>query len=558
MTTFNLKELANQLSEEGSKSSSSGVSFTGRQLKLDTEDDALEVINAIQACEKLEYLDLEGNTLGPRAAKAIAEILKVKGTPLKRALWKDMFTGRLKSEIPKTLEFFGTALCTAGTHLIELDLSDNALGPIGIEGLAKFLTSSSCYTLQELRLNNNGLGISGGKMLAQALLDCYENSSKVGNQPLALKVFIAGRNRLENEGAQALAAVFEKLKSLEEVVMLQNGIYYPGITALANGLAVNPKLRILNLNDNTVRTKGARALASILPNFQNLEQLNLGDCLLKTKGALILAKALGVKGNHPSLREVVLSFNEIHARAAVPLAQAMADKASLMSLQLDGNAFGENGRAALRQYLKDSQKIDALGSLAEDNSEDEDEDEESSSEGEEDEDDDFLKSQVGEKLLLLQDDDVEAFIEHAQNISRLSFIEEFTKVIMKVSALCDSGYMDVRLKAESLTDVLYSRLFSYAVENDQVSTLNNVLLVNLDLIKGEDKNSRKIDWNLEGCFKALEKISQREYFPAQTRDTLRLFLDKPMKISRAKVVDPFKDSKISLKAALDRIQTTET
>lgn len=138
------------------------------------------MVEAIKACPYLEYLDLEGNTLGIPAAKTISEALKEKGAPLKRALWKDMFTGRLKTEIPKALEYLGAGLRTASTHLTELDLSDNAFGPIGIQGLADLLTSSPCYTLQELRLNNNGLGISGGKMLAKALLKCHENSSKEG------------------------------------------------------------------------------------------------------------------------------------------------------------------------------------------------------------------------------------------------------------------------------------------------------------------------------------------------------------------------------------------
>jgi len=54
---------------------------------------------------------------------------------------------------------------------------------------------------------------------------------------------------------------------------------------------------------------------------------------------------------------------------------------------------------------------------------------------------------------------------------------------MKVSALCDSGYMNVRIKAESLSDALYAKLFSYAVETNQISNFNNALLVNLGLIK---------------------------------------------------------------------------
>jgi len=52
----------------------------------------------------------------------------------------------------------------AGAHLVELDLSDNAFGPNGMIGLTDFLRSSSCYSLHQLRLNNNGLGIQGGKV----------------------------------------------------------------------------------------------------------------------------------------------------------------------------------------------------------------------------------------------------------------------------------------------------------------------------------------------------------------------------------------------------------
>ena len=47
---------------------------------------------------------------------------------------------------------------------MEINLSDNAFGPIGVEGLSTFLTSSACYTLEELRLNNCGMGIGGGKV----------------------------------------------------------------------------------------------------------------------------------------------------------------------------------------------------------------------------------------------------------------------------------------------------------------------------------------------------------------------------------------------------------
>lgn len=112
-----------------------------------------------------------------------------------------MFTGRLRSEIPTALvriselidavrrlfgifvmlclraclihvffslcfhqRFLGSALMSAGARLTELDLSDNAFGPDGVKGIEQLLKSPSCHTLRELKLNNCGMGIGGGKV----------------------------------------------------------------------------------------------------------------------------------------------------------------------------------------------------------------------------------------------------------------------------------------------------------------------------------------------------------------------------------------------------------
>ena len=53
---------------------------------------------------------------------------------------------------------------TANAKLAELDLSDNAFGPDGVKACVKLLTSQACYSLKMLRLNNNGLGVGGGKV----------------------------------------------------------------------------------------------------------------------------------------------------------------------------------------------------------------------------------------------------------------------------------------------------------------------------------------------------------------------------------------------------------
>lgn len=41
-----------------------------------------------------------------------------------------------------------SGLIRAGAKLKELDLSHNALGPVGVEGMVEFMSSPVCYSLE--------------------------------------------------------------------------------------------------------------------------------------------------------------------------------------------------------------------------------------------------------------------------------------------------------------------------------------------------------------------------------------------------------------------------
>lgn len=85
--------------------------------------------------------------MGVAAANGVAEALK-NHPEFKQALWKDLFTGRLKTEIPQALQSLGKAMIEVGIRLTVLDLSDNALGPNGMSGLVDLLKSPTCFSLQ--------------------------------------------------------------------------------------------------------------------------------------------------------------------------------------------------------------------------------------------------------------------------------------------------------------------------------------------------------------------------------------------------------------------------
>ncbi len=134
-----------------------------------------------------------------------------------------MFTGRKTIEIHPSLELLGTALLSC-PHLNELDLSDNAVSVEGARALTAYLSTGTSLTV--LRLNNTGVGSTGGTLVGQALLA----ASKRG---LRLQTFALGRSRLEIPGAKAIGKALGAMGSLEEILLPQNGIRPAGIAFIA-------------------------------------------------------------------------------------------------------------------------------------------------------------------------------------------------------------------------------------------------------------------------------------------------------------------------------------
>lgn len=121
----------------------------------------------------------------------------------------DIFTGRLISEIPPSLRSLCTSLLHL-PHLTSLDLSDNAFGGRSVEPMyVRTLIShplahsrsdprrlellSSHPGLQILKLNNNGMGPTGGATIAGALLANANKAKAEGRQP-ALRTIVCGES----------------------------------------------------------------------------------------------------------------------------------------------------------------------------------------------------------------------------------------------------------------------------------------------------------------------------------------------------------------------------
>lgn len=258
-------------------------------------------------------------------------------------LWKvanfaDIFTGRLITEIPQAL----TAICDAlkdKTSLAEINLSDNAFGGRSVDPIVPLLVNNRSFEI--LRLNNNGLGPAGGKVIAEALLESAKRSRAEGKKS-NLRVVICGRNRLENGSASAWADAFAAHGTLVEVRMVQNGIRMEGITALAKGLAQCSDLEHVDLQDNSFTVDGeltgVEAWTQALGSWPKLHTLNLSDCVLSVEGEVPkLVEALA-KGTNPKLHTLQLQNNNLETTSFGVLAGAISQGlSSLMRLELQWN-----------------------------------------------------------------------------------------------------------------------------------------------------------------------------------------------------------------------------
>uniref|UniRef100_A0A674C378 Ran GTPase activating protein 1b n=1 Tax=Salmo trutta TaxID=8032 RepID=A0A674C378_SALTR len=482
------------------------LSYKGQGLKLDNTESVKELVREIEEYQGLRALRLEGNTVGVEAAQAIAKALECKDQ-------LQVLGGEsLESIVCLSL---GSALMTAGARLRELDLSDNAFGPDGVKGIETLLKSSVCHSLQELRLNNCGMGIGGGKILAAALTECHEQSSALG-APLKLKVFIAGRNRLENEGATALALAFQLMGSLEEVHMPQNGINHAGVTALATALQHNPHLRILNLNDNTFTKRGALAMAQALRHLRTVQVINFGDCLVRSEGAIALSAVL--REGLPTLKELNLSFGEITEAAALVLAQAVQDKPHMEKLDLNGiihHALLQSGEPDEEEEEEEEEEEDENGKEMTEN-------------GVKDRDSpvkpeptchpeilSFLSSPTAETLLKLGDNRTGLIQQHVD----VSDSDKVADAFLRISSLYSDDH-EVKKAVLETIDTLLKKAFSGS--SLQTYSFLSTLLVMLGLLKGEGK-VKKVQV-LPGHLLVLEHAVQQDYFPQDHASLLDTFV----------------------------------
>lgn len=272
-----------------------GAAVKEESLLLDTPEQIEPYIIAINNLPFLEEVSFAGVSIGIWAAYPLAAALRKK-TKLRRADFSNIFVKRAKSEIAPALDALVSAFLEL-PNLESIDLGENALGPEVEWPLLRLVRNHT--PLQELRINNVGLGPETGVAFAKALRDLAKNKTTVSGAP-PLRALHASRNRLKQDGDPLFgmaewAAGLAAHPGLRALSFANNGVNHGGMDLLVSqGLSRLSEMEVLDLQDNTFTSRGGthRALADAVGGWPALRVLNLNDDLLGSRGAALLIPAL--------------------------------------------------------------------------------------------------------------------------------------------------------------------------------------------------------------------------------------------------------------------------
>lgn len=420
---------------------SSVLSFDGER-ELVSETRAHELLQAYAGLETsadvpaFTHITLRNKSYTIEAAKVIAGFfsrLYERGAfaQLTSVDFADMIAGRPEDEALQVLATLCDSLQGIKT-LTRIDLSDNALGEKGVRACYGLLLQQE--ELKQMYFCNNGISAAAAAVIAEEVL-----LFRGPETPTKLETFHFYNNMSGDGGAKALSKLLPLSPLLKDLRFSATRAQREGSLEFAKALSSLHKLERIDLSDNTFKAEGGVAIAAALKQQQNLVEVNFRDASLEDEGMIAIAAAISqgtaaiqkldvsgndltadsmpslaralrkctqlrvlqveeneigskgakslakaIKSHLPQLETLVSNVNEIGTSGALALVNAVVEKASFTSLQIDGNMISEDGVATITELLESKKKSDILGSL-EDNDEDgeDDEDEEEEEDDEE-------------------------------------------------------------------------------------------------------------------------------------------------------------------------------
>ncbi|XP_038608617.1 LOW QUALITY PROTEIN: NACHT, LRR and PYD domains-containing protein 12-like [Tachyglossus aculeatus] len=316
--------------------------------------------SALRTNQNLAELVLDLNALGNQGVKLLCQGLGHANCKLQNlGLKKCRFSSAACQDISSAL--------SANQNLVMMDLSNNALGDVGVKLLCAGLRHPKCR-LQSLQLKKCYFGWAA----------CEDLSSVLSTNPHLMELDLTG-NALGDAGVQLLCVGMKQPSCRLKTLWLKIcHLTRASCVELASVLSMDCSLTELDLSLNDLEDAGVRLLCEGLGQPKSkLQKLRLGICRLTSAACGAISTALGPNGH---LKELDLSFNDLGdggahqlcgglnhpncklqklwldsccltAIACESLSSVIAKHQTLTKLYLTNNALGDAGVGLLCERL---------------------------------------------------------------------------------------------------------------------------------------------------------------------------------------------------------------
>ncbi|XP_041960837.1 protein NLRC5-like isoform X13 [Alosa sapidissima] len=319
------------------------------------------VATVLQSPNSLIELDLSHNDLGDSGVQ-----LLFKGLSSHCKLQTLRFAGCILTD--KSCEIMASVLQSPNS-LIELDLSHNDLGDLGVQLLFNGLSSPYCALqtlrfagckltdqsceivtsvlqsvnsaqLQQLDLSHNDLGDSGVQPLSKGLSSPYCN----------LQTLRLSECTLSEKSCGIVATVLQSPNSLIELDLSHNDLRDSGVQLLSTGLySSHCKLQALRLAECKLSEKSCEIVATALQSPNSLIKLDLSYNDLRDSGVQLLMNELS--SSHYRLQTVRFAGCKLSEKSCGIVATVLKSPNSLIELDLSHNDLGDSGVQLLSKGL---------------------------------------------------------------------------------------------------------------------------------------------------------------------------------------------------------------
>ncbi|GMH73636.1 hypothetical protein TrST_g7182 [Triparma strigata] len=263
-------------------------------------------------------------------------------------------------------EFAITSLVLANNGFVDenelQEYNDDSHCNRGILAFAKGLRGHK--TITSVDLSDNNLGCKG-----QSGLVALADAVTTGNlQMLDISSnHILGMKGVRYDGIKAISKAIETSSGgkLEELRLSQNGLHASAICFLGISL-IDTTLKHLDLSENAIGVdslgrRSAAGMKSMVPGFSSdlckLVSLNMSENYLGNEECILLASVLEVMFD---LRDLDISFNDVHAVGARHLGNALKFNNTLQHLNLGGNHVQDGGCAEIADALAQNEAMKSL------------------------------------------------------------------------------------------------------------------------------------------------------------------------------------------------------